>query len=178
MFIGFGAIHLPNTIMTRPISFLWRVLLAVFVLYNVLITFIMMLPVNHARAFLSGFDPALGKPLPEKSYAEDCRIFTPENSDSYFANVKEAIVDCHFIAHFAGWWGKMVFMRDWYLAWICSLLFEVCELTFRHWLPNFHECWWDHVFLDLLGCNLVGLILGHYTLKYLGVSKIRWIRHQ
>ena len=164
MFVGLGAIHLPNTIMTRPISFLWRVLLAVFILYIALMTFILMLPLDHARAFVSVFDSKLGVPLPERSYGDDCRVFTPENPDSYFANVMSAVWDCHFIAHFAGWWGKMIFMRDWYIAWICSTMFEICELTFRHWLPNFYECWWDHLLLDLFGCNLIGLILGHYTL--------------
>lgn len=175
MFVGLGAIHLPNTIMTRPISFLWRVLLAVFILYIVLMTFILMLPLDHARAFVSTFDSNLGRPLPERSYGDDCRVFTPENPDSYFANVSSAVWDCHFVAHFAGWWGKMIFMRDWYIAWICSVMFEICELTFRHWLPNFYECWWDHLLLDLFGCNLIGIILGHYTLQYFGIRKIRWV---
>ena len=44
LFVGIGAIHLPNTIMTRPISFVWRVLLALLILYILLMTFILMLP--------------------------------------------------------------------------------------------------------------------------------------
>ena len=57
MFLGIGAIHLPNTIMTRPISFMWRVLLATFILYISFMTFLYMLPVDHARMFLTVFDP-------------------------------------------------------------------------------------------------------------------------
>jgi phosphatidylserine synthase 2 len=121
------------------------------------------------------FDENLGKPLPEKSYAEDCRRWTPENPHSQFANLADTFEDVHTFAHWIGWWGKMLFMRDWYIAWICSSMFEICEITFRHWLPNFWECWWDHIFLDLLGCNLIGIILGHYTLKYFGVKNIRWV---
>ena len=45
----------------------------------------------------------------------------------------------------------------------------------KHWLPNFWECWWDHLFLDLFGCNLIGIILGYYTLKYSSASKINWV---
>jgi len=175
MFLGVGAIHLPNTIMTRPISFLWRVLLATFIMYIAFMTFLYMLPVSHARMFLTVFDSNLGKPLPERSYADDCRVYTPENPESQFANISGAVWDCHFLAHFAGWWGKMLFMRDWYIAWICSIMFEICEITFRHWLPNFYECWWDHLFLDLFGCNLIGIILGHFTLKYYGIPKIKWV---
>lgn len=90
------------------------------------------------------FDSNLGVPLPEKSYAEDCRIFTPEHPSSLFFNIVDAL-DVHFIAHFAGWWFKMMIIRDVKLCWICSALFELMEVTFRHWLPNFWECWWDHV---------------------------------
>lgn len=178
MFMGLGAIHLPNTIMTRPISFLWRLLLALFILYICFVVFIMTLPISHARLFFTAFDPSLGEPLPEKLYAEDCRVFTPENPHSYFANVKDCINDCHFAAHFVGWWVKMLIFRDWYISWTISLLFELCELTFKYWLPNFSECWWDSLLLDVFGCNLIGLVLGRYTLKYFGVTKIKWIRSQ
>ena len=92
------------------------------------------------------FDSSLGVPLPEKSYADDCRIYTPENTISKFYNLYEAI-DHHFIAHLAGWWFKMMIVRDVKLCWITSALFEILEVTFRHWLPNFWECWWDHVTL-------------------------------
>lgn len=80
------------------------------------------------------------------------------------------------MAHFLGWMGKMLIMRDWYVAWICSFGFEWLELTFRHWLPNFRECWWDSLLMDLFGCNLIGIILGAYILKHFGVSKIDWLR--
>jgi len=28
---------------------------------------------------------------------------------------------------------------------VISLMFEVMEYTLEHQLPNFSECWWDHV---------------------------------
>ena len=91
------------------------------------------------------------------------------------ANISDAVFDVHTVAHFLGWWGKMLIMRDWYVVWACSIGFEICEITFRHWLPNFWECWWDHLFLDLFGCNLIGIILGYYTLKYFSATKINWV---
>ncbi|RWW05384.1 hypothetical protein GW17_00031337 [Ensete ventricosum] len=30
------------------------------------------------------------------------------------------------------------------------------QLTFRHMLPNFNECWWDSIVLDILICNWFG----------------------
>ena len=43
--------------------------------------------VDDARQLLAYYDPALGKPLPEVSYAEDCRFYTPENPHNKFANI-------------------------------------------------------------------------------------------
>jgi len=37
---------------------------------------------------LHDIDHKLGKALPEKHYAEDCRIYTPENPLSNFYNIK------------------------------------------------------------------------------------------
>lgn len=36
-------------------------------------------------------------------------------------------------------------LRDYWLCMVLSILFEVCEYTLQHQLPNFSECWWDHV---------------------------------
>ena len=171
-----GAIHMPNTNITRPHPLFWRAILAIFVAYAVFITYLLLLPINDARQAMRVFDDTLGKPLPERSYGEDCRFFTPDHPTSYFANFSDAVFDVHFIAHFLGWWGKMLFMRDWYLAWACSIGFELCEITFRHWLPNFWECWWDHLFLDLFGCNLIGMYLGWWTLEYFGTHKPTWVQ--
>jgi phosphatidylserine synthase 2 len=67
--------------------------------------------------------------------------------------------------------GKMIIIRDIKLCFFLSGFFEICELTFRHLLPNFYECWWDHVFyfnklfLDLFGCNLLGIYLGYLLIN-------------
>ena len=39
--------------------------------------------------------------------------------------------------------------RDYYFCWATSILFEILEVTFEHWLNNFSECWWDHVGFNL-----------------------------
>ena len=178
VFLCFASIHYPNTIIVRPHPIFWRVVLGLFSLYAMFITYLFLLPIDEVRETLKFFDPNLGVPLGEMSYAEDCRVWTPENPDSQFANIKMAMLDCHFVAHFLGWMGKMLIMRDWYVAWICSAGFEFLELTFRHWLPNFYECWWDSLLLDLFGCNLLGILAGELVLRYFSVSKIDWLRGQ
>ena len=54
-------------------------------------------------------------------------------------------MDLFVLAHFFGWLIKAMVIRDWRLLWVLSILFEWMEITFRHILPNFWECWWDHV---------------------------------
>jgi hypothetical protein len=42
---------------------------------------------DDARRLFAYIDPSLGKPLPERSYAVDCRLYTPENPKSKFKNL-------------------------------------------------------------------------------------------
>jgi len=79
------------------------------------------------------------------------------------------------VAHLLGWFGKMLIMRDWYIIWVCSIVFEFLEITFRYWLPNFWECWWDHLLLDVFGMNLLGSLFGALFLQKFAVTRINWI---
>lgn len=119
-------------------------------------------------------DSRLGKPLPERSYAEDCRVYTPENPDSNYSNIKNAVYDEFIIAHLLGWFGKAFLFRDVYISWAWSILFELCELTFAHILPNFAECWWDQIILDILLCNGIGIWLGHLVMNWLNMKPYNW----
>lgn len=62
---------------------------------------------EDARQVLRYYDPELGKPLPERTYADDCRIYTPEHPDGAFANVADKM-DIFVPAHLLGWYIKVV----------------------------------------------------------------------
>jgi phosphatidylserine synthase 2 len=113
--------------------------------YSVFMTFILILPLDTARYIFKIFHPSQGNEMPERGYADDCRVFTPENPVSNYFNIMDAVFDVHFIAHITGWWFKMMIIRDTKIAWIISGSFELIEISLRHWMPNFWECWWDHV---------------------------------
>ena len=51
---------------------------------------------------------------------------------------------------------QTLIIRDWWFCMVISLMFEVMEYTLEHQLPNFSECWWDHV-------SSTFLIYGQYT---------------
>ena len=119
------------------------------------------------------YDSSLGKPLAERSYAEDCRVFTPEHPTNYFNNIYTSF-DIFALFHFLGWTFKVWIFRNSTMAWIMSIAFEIMEWTMEVWLPNFKECWWDHLIFDLLGCNLIGMIIGQVTIKMFKMRKMYW----
>lgn len=58
--------------------------------------------------------------------------------------------------------------------WIWSIGWELMELTFMYWLPNFSECWWDSLIFDLLGCNFFGMIVGSWFVSQNRMMKFHW----
>lgn len=53
------------------------------------------------------------------------------------------------------------------------------EITFRHWLPNFYECWWDHIILDIFGCNLLGILVGKWLIEKYKMRTHDWsLKHE
>ena len=68
----------------------------------------------------------------------------------------------------------MLITRDAYLCILSSLLFELLELTFRIWLPNFYECWWDSLILDFLISNNLGIFIGYLIIKWFKLRKQNW----
>jgi phosphatidylserine synthase 2 len=66
-------------------------------------------------------------------------------------------------------------IRNQPLLWVLSIGFELMELTFRHMLPNFNECWWDSIVLDILICNWFGIWAGMKTVRYFDGRTYEWV---
>lgn len=118
------------------------------------------------------FDRSLGVPLPEKSYAGDCRLYIP-NSAEPFKNIQSSL-DIFIWAHLVGWFVKTLICRDLKLVLFQSVFFELLEVMWRHYLPNFYECWWDHAILDVMGMNLLGIMLGWWVIKKYHLQRLKW----
>lgn len=56
---------------------------------------------------------------------------------------------------------------------IYSISFEIVELSLW-FIPEFKECWWDSVFLDMLGANMLGMFMGKLSLQYLSCKEYVW----
>jgi len=177
-FLLYCALQLRDGMLIRPHPVLWRVVNGAAILYLMILVFISMHDVAFVRTKLLPVlvDPSLGV-LPESNtriYAEDCRLFTPENPELGWANLKSAVVDVFMVAHALGWWAKAMLFRDYWLLWVLSFSWEAMEITFQHMLPNFKECWWDHYLLDVFGCNLLGMWLGMAVCRHLKKREYNW----
>eukprot|EP01133_Synstelium_polycarpum_P014158 gene14158-16686_t len=173
-FLLFSMLQMRDGLFIRPHPAVWRVVMGMGVIYLCALVFLLFQTADEARAIMKHIDPRLGVPLPEKSYADDCRLYTPEDPQSSFRNLRDTVNDEFILAHLFGWWGKTMLLRDSILCWVLSITFEILELTFAHLLPNFHECWWDHIILDILVCNALGIFSGVLTLRFLKMKEYNW----
>jgi hypothetical protein len=57
---------------------------------------------------------------------------------------------------------------------VLSIAFETLELALQFVIPDFQECWWDSLLLDLLGANMLGMCLGRVTLWLLESKEYDW----
>ncbi|KAL9254747.1 CDP-diacylglycerol--serine O-phosphatidyltransferase 1-like protein [Drosera capensis] len=180
----------PSTLLIRPHPAIWRLVHGMAVVYLVALTFLLFQNRDDARQFMKYLHPDLGIELPERSYAADCRIYVPENTTNRFKNVYDTVFDEFVLAHIVGWWGKAIMIRNQPLLWLLSIGFEFMEfqfifkgnylafrfqLTFRHMLPNFNECWWDSIVLDILICNWFGIWAGMRTVRHFDGKTYEWV---
>ena len=61
---------------------------------------------DDARQFLKFYDSELGVPQPERTYGDDCRIYTPGHPDGMFAIFMDKM-DFFVICHLLGWYLKV-----------------------------------------------------------------------
>lgn len=47
-------------------------------------------------------------------------------------------------------------------------------MAFGHLLPNFYECWWDNLVLDVLLCNGLGIFTGMMVCRFLEMREHHW----
>ncbi|KAF3943903.1 hypothetical protein CMV_029572 [Castanea mollissima] len=175
VFLAYCLLQAPSTILIRPHPAIWRLVHGMAVVYLVALTFLLFQKRDDARQFMKFLHPDLGIELPERSYGADCRIYVPGNPTNRFKNVYETLFDEFVLAHIIGWWGKAILIRNQPLLWVLSIGFEMMEFTFRHMLPNFNECWWDSIILDILICNWFGIWAGMNTVRHFDGKTYKWV---
>ncbi|XP_028405150.1 phosphatidylserine synthase 1-like [Dendronephthya gigantea] len=156
----------PNGPFTRPHPLLWRIVFGISVIYLLGFTFLLFLNYDQIKNILVFIDDDLKHAGPDmKEYATDCRLSWAKLYDS---------MDLFILSHFIGWAGKSLLMRHAVLCWSASITWEITEIFFAHLLPNFKECWWDAILLDIVICNGLGIHVGLYLCKKLEMRTYHW----
>lgn len=174
-FLLYCATQLRDGHFSRPHPVVWRVVTGVFILYEMFLIVLLFQRQEDGPKLMVYVDSSLGVELPSRSYGDSCALYTPDDPVSNFRNLRDTILDEFVVMHFIGWFIGALMIRDRYICWLLSIMFEFYEMTFEHWLPNFKECWWDHLFLDILFCNALGIALGMKVCKWFEMKKYDWI---
>jgi len=141
------------------------IILPVTALYAICLVFILVQKnEGEALAKLRLVDPTLGKPIRFPDLGSECGV----------NNIKHVLYDVHVFSHVLGWFLATVAFRDVALSWVSGFIWEIVEGSLEHSIPELRECWWDKLFVDLLGCNNLGIFLGWLTLKYLHLEEFNW----
>eukprot|EP00397_Hematodinium_sp_SG-2012_P022865 GEMP01023721.1.p1 GENE.GEMP01023721.1~~GEMP01023721.1.p1 ORF type:complete len:414 (+),score=31.09 GEMP01023721.1:293-1534(+) len=177
-FVALGMLALPSGPFVRPHPCVWRFVLAVSILYWLMLVAILFQDYVDLRVFLGVGFPDLkpdrtSGPLPwtkidyldADTYAQDCS-FTYKNVSQRF--------DIFILAHFLGWFWKAMMLRSYAISIITSIWWECSEMFFATLLPNFNECWWDQILLDVCIFNMLGIVAGIQLCRYFEVRVYHW----
>ncbi|XP_071810795.1 phosphatidylserine synthase 1-like isoform X2 [Apostichopus japonicus] len=166
-FLIIGLLTFPNGPFTRPHPAIWRVVFGISVMYMLLLVFVLFQNYQDVRKMLfwvfpdlEAFDP------PEKEYAVNC---SDVSLDRIWGHV-----DWFAFCHFGGWALKAMLMRHYGILWTISIMWEITEFFYIHLLPNFAECWWDTLLLDVLVCNGLGIYVGMKVGDWLEIRNYHW----
>lgn len=167
VFLVYCFLQTRDGLMVRPHPGVWRVVHGCSVVYLLLLAAMLVQNREGAIRAMQFLFPEVGsRPRTVVPAVLECEI----NAKS----LTRGVTSIWFFAHVTGWWGKMCMFRDWRFCWVLSIAFEILELAFQFIIPDFQECWWDSVLLDLLGANLLGMCLGRVTLWLLESKEYDW----
>ena len=167
IFLTFCFLQLRDSVLLRPHPGVWRIVHGIGMLHLLFMSILLVNNKAGAQWIVKLFFPDIHE-LQKKEEAE------PQSCALTFSTFIEQLKEPWIIAHSIGWWGKMLMFRDWKVCWVLSLLFELIEMSLGFMIPQFTECWWDSLFLDFLGANLLGMIAGWYTLKVMESRVFDW----
>ncbi|PSN46293.1 Phosphatidylserine synthase 1 [Blattella germanica] len=168
-FLIISVLAFPNGPFTRPHPACWRIVFGMSVLYLLGLLFLLFQSYNTVNGILVWMDPSL-KDFHidmDKEYGVNCSDITIERVWNH--------LDVFAWGHFLGWTFKAILVRHFGILWAISIMWEFTEIAFAHLLPNFVECWWDALILDVIVCNGLGIMVGLKICKILEMREYKWV---
>lgn len=168
-FLLISLLAFPNGPFIRPHPAVWRIVFGLSVLYLLAMLFFLFQDYQTVRHIILWLDPNLANFHidQEKEYAVNCSDVTFERVWSH--------MDVFAVGHYLGWIFKAILIRHMGILWSISFMWEITEIAFAHLLPNFKECWWDALLLDVVLCNGFGIWCGLKICKILEMREYRWV---
>lgn len=190
-FLIISLLAFPNGPFTRPHPAVWRIIFGCSVLYLLMLQFFMFQNYKTIMNIFYWLDPKLkdfhinmekvSAPCNSKQQINKHDFFFVFFFQEYGANCSDlsfdriySTIDVFAWGHFLGWAFKAVLIRHAGILWAISVMWEITEVTFAHLLPNFVECWWDALILDVLICNGLGIWVGLRICKALEMREYKW----
>ncbi|UYV60293.1 PTDSS1 [Cordylochernes scorpioides] len=181
-FLIVSVLAFPNGPFTRPHPAIWRIVFGLSVIYLLVLIFILFQNYSTIKSIILWFYPDL------KDFRIDNEKLSIEVGDDPDWWVQEYGVNCSNITlekiwnhmdvfalgHIVGWTMKAMLIRHYGICWTISVTWEITEIAFAHLLPNFKECWWDALILDVLLCNGMGISSGMFICKILEMRTYKW----
>jgi phosphatidylserine synthase 1 len=166
-FLVISVLAFPNGPFTRPHPAIWRMVFGISVLYFMMLLFLLFQRRQDIHEILYWISPDLRNfQMIEKEYAVNCSDMSIPRLWSH--------IDVFAFGHFWGWALKALLIRHYGICWAISITWEATEMAFAHLLPNFAECWWDALVLDVLLCNGLGIWLGMVVCRTLEMRNYHW----
>ena len=167
-FLIISSLAFPNGPFTRPHPVVWRIVFGMSVLYLMGLLFLLFQKYQTVRNIMHWFYPDLKHFSidKEKEYGSNCSDVSWERVYGH--------VDVFAWGHLIGWTFKALLIRHYGICWTISVMWEITEVVFAHLLPNFSECWWDALILDVLICNGGGIWLGMKICEWLEMRTYSW----
>jgi len=151
--LGMSILVFPNGPFVRPHPAIWRMVFGTSMLYLCALVFLINLSKEQVQGIIKYYDESINfTKIDDKDYAVDCWNLR-------WDAIKDRL-DVFVLAHFLGYVSKAVMMRSSALCWTISIMWEITEMLFMHVLPNFEECLWDQMLLDVVLCNGFGIFIG------------------
>lgn len=168
IFLCVGGMVFPSGPFIRPHPVVWRIVFGCAVIYQAFGLCLLVQSTDSARKSLRLLDSTLGVELTsDKSYAEDCTL----SLETFFS---PAVWDRFALAHFLGWMVKAFMLRNRVYCWVISIMWEMIELSLIYMQPNFAECWWDSLIMDVLLCNGIGIEVGIQLVRLFEMREFAW----
>ena len=136
--------------------------------YMCWLIFMLNLRPEQGRNFLGYLDTNLNKPVTAEMHTYD------DNCELEWDNVMDNF-DHYYIVHLCNWFLASLVIRDTYILHFWQLMDEVVELSVQHILPHFRECWWDHIFCDILLSNIPAITAGMFFVRWAGIREYDWL---